>query len=281
MSHNKVHHPATPAITPLHPVQGQLPGQGQHPSGTGRTAAGPGRFGDALILMGRAGQRAASGAMRGLRPLAQGGSKALSNQASDSSVDDDRPPRSASFSMPANADGGEAGDDEAGAEEARSQQRRSKGAASPDRRAGVALAETAEWARIALAQGGHQALRDAVALQYLQVGAAGQAPVRTQVLPITAAALQAAGGQLAFGGWHGVRNHLLKGDARLQPPRSGLTAQQQDMNLIRPLLMHQLGLRRTQSQLGGLLGCNAALCVVGLPAGGRTGPLSQEADGVV
>jgi hypothetical protein len=274
MNSHKVNHPATPAVAPLHHAQGHLPGHGQPPHGPGRAPEGPGRFGDALFLLGRAGQRLAQGAARGLRQLARGGAKARGGQDGNGSVDNDDHRRSlaASFSMQADAGDGEGGNHEAGAEEARSLQRRHRSTAGPAGKAGAALTgPAAGWARAVLAQGGHPALRDAMALQCMRFGASAQTPVRTQVLPVTAAALHAAGGRLDFGGWSGVRDHLLKADATLQPPRTGLSAQLQQMNLLRPLLLHQLGLRRTPSQMAALLARSTVLCLAGPPSRGDGG----------
>jgi hypothetical protein len=303
MNHGKVPPPAAHPVAPLHHAQGPLPGQHPPQQGTGRPADAPGRFGDALFMLGRAGLRLAQGAARGLRPQARGSARPRS-QDSGNTLDGDlgdegRRGLAASFSMQTDTGDGESDGHEAGADQARSQQRRRAGTA-----AAVPWEATAQarWAQALLAQGGHAALKDALALRCMDFGTAGAQPVRTQVLPITAAALAAAGGRLDFGGWTGVREHLLKADASLRPPRTGLSTEQQQMNLLRPLLLHQLGLPRTTSQLDAVQARSAVLCLVGPPPGGSgaaagdappgsadpqdpttagSGPLSQRADDVV
>lgn len=283
MNHGKVPPPTAHPVAPLHHAQGHLPGQHPPQQGAGRPADTPGRFGDALFMLGRAGLRLAQGAARGLRPQARGSARPRS-QDSGNALDGDlgdegRRGVAASFSMQTDTGDGESDGHEAGADEARSQRRRRFGTAGTGTVAWESTAQ-ARWAQALLAQGGHAALNDALALRCMDFGTAGAQPLRTQVLPITAAALAAAGGRLDFGGWSGVREHLLKADARLRPPRTGLSTEQQQMNLLRPLLLHQLGLRRTPPQLAAVQARSAVLCLVGPPPGG-SGAAAGDAPGAV
>lgn len=259
-------HPSTPPLAPVHALNAAHAAShdpGRPPPGAQAGAGAPGQFRGAVFRLSNAAARL-PGQARGRSSLGGARARSAARQGDEGGFgvgDDEAGPLGAASAEPVDSRDGDR--DESASDDERRQERRLAAANFSVGGSGAAaeVAAVPEWAAVAVAEGGVQALLLRLTRRLMRTIDAAQAapaahavPLHRQVLGDVAGVVRAAGDRpLDIGGWPGVCT-VLREASRLRGSRpSQPTGLVRRLNLMLPLLLHHLTRPRTPAQRAVLL----------------------------